>query len=68
MANAGPNGNGCQFFVTCAPCEFLDQKHVVFGQVVEGLKVVRMIENVTTTPNTNKPKIPVVISECGQWS
>jgi len=67
MANGGPNGNGCQFFITCAPCDFLDDKHVVFGQVVEGLKVVRMIENVSTGPN-NKPKIAVTVTECGQWS
>jgi peptidyl-prolyl isomerase H (cyclophilin H) len=67
MANAGPHGNGCQFFITCAPTDFLDDKHVVFGQVVEGLKVVRMVENVAVGPN-NKPKMAVVISECGQWS
>lgn len=81
MANSGPNTNGCQvryhlssqsnsiqFFITCAPCDFLNDKHVVFGQVVEGLKVVRMIEKVTVYPNNNKPKLPVVIVECGQWS
>jgi len=67
MANSGPNSNGCQFFITCAPTDFLDDKHVVFGQVVEGMKVIRMIENVTTGPN-NRPKIPVTIGECGQWS
>jgi len=67
MANAGPNTNGCQFFITCDVCDFLDNKYVVFGQVVEGLKVVRMIENVSVGPN-NKPKIQVVIAECGQWS
>lgn len=67
MANAGPNTNGCQFFITCDVCDFLDNKYVVFGQVVEGLKVVRMIENVSVGPN-NKPKIQVVIVECGQWS
>jgi len=67
MANAGANTNGCQFFITCDVCDFLDNKYVVFGQVVEGLKIVRMIENTTVGPN-NKPKIPVVIMECGQWS
>ncbi|XP_077998889.1 peptidyl-prolyl cis-trans isomerase H-like [Glandiceps talaboti] len=65
MANSGPNTNGCQFFVTCAKCDFLDGKHVVFGRVTEGMLVVRKIENVPTGPN-NKPKIPVIISQCGE--
>eukprot|EP01120_Amphizonella_sp_Union-15-10_P016994 TRINITY_DN9291_c0_g1_i2.p1 TRINITY_DN9291_c0_g1~~TRINITY_DN9291_c0_g1_i2.p1 ORF type:complete len:172 (-),score=18.01 TRINITY_DN9291_c0_g1_i2:23-538(-) len=67
MANSGPHTNGCQFFITCSKCDWLDGKHVVFGQVVEGLRVVRMIENVSVGP-AHKPKVPVVISECGQWS
>jgi len=67
MANAGQNTNGCQFFITCDVCDFLDNKYVVFGQVVEGLPVVRMIENVSVGPN-NKPKLQVTITECGQWS
>eukprot|EP01125_Pyxidicula_operculata_P003059 TRINITY_DN1323_c0_g1_i1.p1 TRINITY_DN1323_c0_g1~~TRINITY_DN1323_c0_g1_i1.p1 ORF type:complete len:131 (+),score=16.17 TRINITY_DN1323_c0_g1_i1:274-666(+) len=67
MANSGANTNGCQFFITCEKCDFLDNKHVVFGQVVEGLQTVMMIANVSVGPG-NKPKIPVVISQCGQWS
>ena len=65
MANSGKNTNGSQFFITCAKCDFLDNKHVVFGRVIDGLLVMRKIENVPTGHN-NKPKISVVISECGQ--
>ncbi|XP_041479652.1 peptidyl-prolyl cis-trans isomerase H-like [Lytechinus variegatus] len=65
MANSGPGTNGCQFFVTCAKCDFLDGKHVVFGKVIDGLLVMRKIENVPTGAN-NRPKIPVLISQCGE--
>ncbi|KAH7637266.1 peptidyl-prolyl cis-trans isomerase H [Dermatophagoides farinae] len=65
MANSGKDTNGCQFFITCANCDFLDGKHVVFGRVIDGMLVVRKIENVPTGPN-NKPKIPVIISQCGE--
>ncbi|CAJ0951434.1 unnamed protein product, partial [Mesorhabditis belari] len=65
MANCGPDTNGCQFFITCAKTDFLDQKHVVFGRVLEGLLTVRKIENVPTGAN-NKPKLPIVITQCGQ--
>jgi len=65
MANSGKDSNGCQFFITCAKCEFLDGKHVVFGRVLDGLLVMRKIENVPTGPN-NKPKIPAQISQSGQ--
>uniref|UniRef100_A0A0N5AGE8 Peptidyl-prolyl cis-trans isomerase H n=1 Tax=Syphacia muris TaxID=451379 RepID=A0A0N5AGE8_9BILA len=65
MANAGADTNGCQFFITCAKCDFLDGKHVVFGRVLDGLLTVRKIENVPTGQN-NKPKIPIVITQCGE--
>eukprot|EP01068_Selenidium_serpulae_P007351 Selendium_serpulae@DN4686_c0_g1_i4.p1 len=68
MANSGPGANGCQFFLTCQKCEWLDKKHVVFGQVIdeESMLVVRKLENVSTNPTNNKPKLPVVVSECGE--
>jgi cyclophilin family peptidyl-prolyl cis-trans isomerase len=67
MANSGVNSNGCQFFITTAPCEWLDNKHVVFGNVVEGMKVVRMIES-ATVGQANKPKQIITISQCGQFA
>lgn len=64
MANSGPNTNGCQFFITCDACDFLDGKHVVFGRLVDGLLTLRKIENVSTGPN-NRPKLPVKITGKG---
>ena len=65
-ANSGPDTNGCQFFVTCAKTEWLDDKHVVFGRVLgDGMLVIRKVENVATGSG-NKPKLPCVIAECGE--
>ncbi|KAL0945885.1 hypothetical protein HGRIS_012169 [Hohenbuehelia grisea] len=65
MANSGPNTNGCQFFITTAPCDFLDGKHVVFGRVIDGMLTLRKIENVPTGANS-RPKLAVKIVECGE--
>jgi len=65
MANSGANTNGCQFFLTCDACDWLDNKHVVFGKVIDGMLTVRKIENVAVGANS-KPKLPIVISQCGE--
>jgi len=64
MANAGPGTNGSQFFLCTAKTEWLDGKHVVFGQVVEGLDVVKAIEKVGS--QSGKTSQPVMIADAGQ--
>jgi hypothetical protein len=68
MANAGPNTNGSQFFLTFRDTPHLDGKHVVFGQLLEeggGMDVLRMIEAVATG-GRDKPRVDVVVLDCGQ--
>ncbi len=54
MANAGPNTNGSQFFITCAPTPWLNMKHTIFGEVVSGLEIVQEIEN-TPVDSQDRP-------------
>ncbi|CEP62546.1 peptidylprolyl isomerase CPR6 LALA0_S05e08042g [Lachancea lanzarotensis] len=64
MANAGPNTNGSQAFLTCVPTPHLDGKHVVFGELIQGKRLARTIENIATDSG-DKPEKDVRIDDCG---
>ncbi|MEE6518355.1 hypothetical protein FKM82_029327 [Ascaphus truei] len=66
MANAGPNSNGSQFFISTIKADWLNGKHVVFGNVVEGMEVVKKMESYGS--NSGKTSKKIVISDCGVLS
>lgn len=64
MANAGPGTNGSQFFITTVLTPWLDGRHVVFGEVTDGMDVVKAIEKLGS--DSGKPSAVVTVKDCNE--
>lgn len=67
MANAGPNTNGSQFFITLAPTQWLDGKHTIFGRVSRGMKVVQKMGLVETDVNDRPTTELKILKAYPKW-
>ena len=65
MANAGPNTNGSQFFITFAPTEWLNGAHVVFGELVDGEDVLKTLE--ANGSRSGRPSAKFTFEKCGDY-
>jgi peptidyl-prolyl isomerase H (cyclophilin H) len=65
-ANSGPNTNGCQFFITCGKADWLDGKHVVFGQVLDADSMLTVRKCEAAPVNGSEPRLPIRIVQCGE--
>ena len=64
MANAGPNTNGSQFFITFVECPWLDGKHTVFGEVEEGHDLLELLERCGS--GSGQPRTEIIIEKSGE--
>ena len=66
MANSGKDTNGCQFFITCGKADWLDEKHVVFGQVLDAASMLTVRRCEAVPVNGTTPRLPLRVTECGE--
>jgi len=65
MANSGPDTNSSQFFITLNKCEWLNQKHTVFGRVINGFEICQKAALIKTGAQ-DKPLTPIIIAQSGE--
>lgn len=65
MANSGPDTNGSQFFICFKATPWLDGKHTVYGRVISGMEICKVVENIKTGAQ-DKPLTPVIVADCGE--
>lgn len=64
-ANRGPNSNGSQFYITCCPCQWLDGRSVIFGEVISGMEVVKRVQSYASDHIARRPSARIVVKDSG---